>query len=262
MHYLHNYKTFENTQQLNTAIYEHIRNNSYNLTETDRVTLKLLARYSVKYSGACHLKAATIAEKIEKSEKTARRVITKLVELGIIEKVATMRKVNGGKGANIIRILPPKSLNDQSNTSNRVEEPKPTESKGEQATDKNEPSNYSKQEIKSTLQETRVPSNALRQSLPTEIYDAMARYWEASDIYKYYGILLRAKRSISKNITIEDNASLFVDALHNAILKVRLGKVGKLANYLYVAWQNASAIASRRQNRSGMAQRFADIFDA
>jgi hypothetical protein len=257
MHYLSEYSTFENTQQLNAAIYEHIRNNTHELNETDRLTLKLIARYCVKYAGACHLKAATIANLIEKSEKTARRVIAKLEALNIVEKIATTRKVNGGKGANIIRILSPKNINDQSSVSNRQESAESTESKDEPPKNEQEPSDSIKQS-KSTLQETPIPSNALRQSLPTEIYDAMARYWNAADIYKYYGILLRAKRSVDHNVIIEDNAEPFVDALHNAILKVKLGKVKKLANYLFTAWQNATSLVTRRRERAGMAEAFAD----
>ncbi|MFJ8246204.1 helix-turn-helix domain-containing protein [Peribacillus asahii] len=102
MHYLSQYQTFENKQQLNESIYQHIKRNSYELNDTDRATLKAIARYAVKFAGVAHLKAVTIAELIGKSEKTARRVITKLVGLGILRKVPTTRKVNGGKGANII----------------------------------------------------------------------------------------------------------------------------------------------------------------
>lgn len=260
MHYLTEHSTFENTQQLNAAIYEHIRNHTHELNETDRLTLKLVARYCVKYAGACHLKAATIANLIDRSEKTARRVIAKLETLGIVEKVATLRKVNGGKGANILRILSPKNNNDQSSMSTRQVAENPTESSDEQAKVEKEPSN-SINLSKSTLQETQIPSNALRQSLPTEIYDAMARYWKAGDIYKYYGILLRAKRSINRDVTIEDNPAPFVDALHNAVLKLKLGKLRKLENYLYAAWQSATALVMRRRAASNVAGDFAKWMD-
>ncbi|MFJ8244750.1 helix-turn-helix domain-containing protein [Peribacillus asahii] len=138
MHYLSQYQTFENKQQLNESIYQHIKQNSYELNETDRATLKAIARYAVKFAGVAHLKAATIAELISKSEKTARRVIAKLANLGILRKVPTTRKVNGGKGANIIQIL---SLPDvQSSVSNREQAVKRTESKAESVKCENEPS--------------------------------------------------------------------------------------------------------------------------
>ncbi|MDI3412503.1 helix-turn-helix domain-containing protein [Bacillus sonorensis] len=64
-----------------------------------------MARYAVKFAGAAHLKAETLADLIGKSVKTARRVVNKLASLSIVQKVATTRKINGGKGANIIVIL-------------------------------------------------------------------------------------------------------------------------------------------------------------
>ncbi len=104
MHYLVEHQTFDSTADLNSAVYEHIKRNTYDLNDTDRQALKKIARYAVKFSGAAHLKAETLAELIGKSVKTARRALNKLATLGIVKKIATTRKINGGKGANIIVI--------------------------------------------------------------------------------------------------------------------------------------------------------------
>src|SRR5690606_34917994 len=195
MHYLSQYQTFNSKEELNTAIYAHIKRNSYDLNETDRKALKMIARYAVKFAGAAHLKAATIAELIGKSEKTARRVINKLESLGIVRKVPTIRKINGGKGANIIQILPvEKPKDDQSTMSSRKDartrDIKRTETQKRAA----EPTNSIKQLIYNTFLETAsLPSTALIELLPSAIYDAMSPYFNAADLYKYYGILLRAK---------------------------------------------------------------------
>jgi len=243
MHYLSEYQTFENKQQLNESIYQHIKRNSYELNDTDRATLKAIARYAVKFAGAVHLKAATIAELIGKSEKTARRVIAKLAGLGILRKVPTTRKVNGGKGANIIQILPFV----QSSVSNREQAVKLTESKVGAAKSENEPSDSIKHlKNKTSLDTASVVDEALKDSLPSEIYTAMSRYFKAESIYKYYGILLRAKRSINRDIIIENDPEPFVSAWHNAILKAKQGKLRNLDNYLYRAWQSATGVASRR----------------
>jgi predicted transcriptional regulator len=248
MHYLSQYQTFNSKEELNTAIYAHIKRNSYDLNETDRKALKMIARYAVKFAGAAHLKAATIAQLIGKSEKTARRVINKLESLGIVRKVATIRKINGGKGANILQILPVEDANDQSTLSSREDvktrDIKRTETQKSAA----EPSNSIKQLKNNTFLETAfVPATALQNSLPSAIYDAMSPYFNADDIYKYYGILLRAKRSVSNNVLIEDNPQPFVTAFQNAILKLKQRKIRNLANYLYRAWQNATATIVRRQ---------------
>jgi DNA-binding Lrp family transcriptional regulator len=248
MHYLSQYQTFNSKEELNAAIYAHIKRNSYDLNETDRKALKMIARYAVKFAGAAHLKASTIAQLIGKSEKTARRVVNKLVDLGIIRKVATMRKINGGKGANILQILPVEDGNDQSTLSSREDartrDIKRTETQKSTA----EPSNSIKQLKNNTYKDTAfVPATALQNSLPSAIYDAMSPYFNAADLYKYYGILLRAKRSVSNNVLIEDNPQPFVAAFQNAILKLKQGKIRNLANYLYRAWQSAAATIVRRR---------------
>ena len=248
MHYLSQYQTFNSKEELNTAIYAHIKRNSYDLNETDRTALKMIARYAVKFAGAAHLKAATIAQLIGKSEKTARRVVNKLADLGIIRKVATMRKINGGKGANILQILPVEDGNDQSTLSSREDARTRDIKRIETQKSAAEPSNSIKQLKNNTLLETAtVPSTALKESLPSAIYDAMSPYFNAADLYKYYGVLLRAKRSVSNNVLIEDNPQPFVTAFQNAILKLKQGKVRNLANYLYRAWQNATATIVRRR---------------
>jgi Helix-turn-helix domain len=248
MNYLTEYQTFKSKEELNAAIYAHIKRNSYDLNETDRKALKMIARYAVKFAGAAHLKAATIAQLIGKSEKTARRVINKLESLGIVRKVPTIRKINGGKGANILQILPVEDGDDQSTLSSREDaktrDIKHTETQKSAA----EPSNSIKQLKNNTFLETAtVPSTALKESLPSAIYDAMSPYFNADDLYKYYGILLRAKRSVSNNVLIEDNPQPFVTAFQNAVFKLKQGKIRNLANYLYRAWQSAAATIVRRR---------------
>lgn len=260
MHYLSQYQTFQSVDALNNAIYTHIKRNTYDLNDTDRTTLKMIARYAVKFAGAAHLKAATIAQLIGKSEKTARRVVNKLAALGIVRKVATTRKVNGGKGANIIQILPAVeqlpvesshdnvlTSHDQSTLSSRQVAETRDDKRGKTMKNENEPSNYIKRNLNNTSLDTPVPSNALKDSLPKEVYDAMSPYFNAEELYKYYGILLRAKRSVSNDVLIEDNPQPFVTTFLNAILKLKQGKIRNLANYLYRGWQNATTTIVRRR---------------
>jgi predicted transcriptional regulator len=248
MNYLTEYQTFKNKQQLNDAIHEHLTRHKYDLNETDRKALKMIARYAVKFAGAAHLKAATIAELIGKSEKTARRVINKLESLGIVRKVPTIRKINGGKGANILQILPVEDGNDQSTLSSREDAKTRYIKRAETQKSTAEPSNSIKQLKNNTYKETAfVPATALQNSLPSAIYDAMSPYFNADDLYKYYGILLRAKRSVSDAVLIEDNPQPFVTAFQNAILKLKQRKIRNLANYLYRAWQSAAATIVRRR---------------
>lgn len=244
--YLSDYQTFQSTQELNNAVAAHISGHHYELSETECDTLIKIARYAVKFSGAAHLKAETIATLIGKSIPTARRAVNKLVSLRIIRKVKTIRKVSGGKGANILQILPFNN-DDQSTVITRDNDAKPTDSKAENVENGKEPSISFNQNNNNTYLETAVPSNALKGVIPEPIYEAMSRYFNADNMYNYYGILLRAKASIDRNILIEDDPEPFVEAWDATILKAKHGKIRNMSNYLFASWQAATAIVARRK---------------
>ncbi|PKG30917.1 helix-turn-helix domain-containing protein [Cytobacillus horneckiae] len=139
MHYLTDYQTFQSKQQLNEAVADHLSAHHYELSEIVREVLNTIARYAVKFAGAAHLKAATLAELIGKSEKTIRRAINRLHELRIIRKVATTRKLSGGQGANIIQILPASSIDDQAEVSMRQDAVEPVVASDGHIENENEP---------------------------------------------------------------------------------------------------------------------------
>lgn len=143
MNYLSEYQTFDNKSELNEAISAHISAHTYELNDTARDVLMMLARYSVKFPGVAHLKTATIADSIGKTGRTVRRAIALLVELGIIEKVPFMRSVSGGYGANVYRIMP---YDVQSELSTREEVVEPTEIRAESVEIENEPITSLKQQ--------------------------------------------------------------------------------------------------------------------
>src|SRR5690625_165495 len=245
-HYLTQYQTFNTTQELNHTVYTHIKRNSLFLNETVRNTLKAIARYAVKYSGAAHLKAKTIAELIGKSEKTARRSVNKLAELGIIKKIATTRKVNGGKGANIIVIQPVTNSNDQSTMSSRKGCTNSVESTVTSSEIEEEPSYYIKHNKNTLLDtETDISARALRGAIPDSVYDAFSSYFNADEIYEHFGTLLRAERTVDKELLIEQCEEPFVDTIHAVAYKLKHGKVRNTSNYFYRAFQSASSQASR-----------------
>ncbi|WP_163093896.1 helix-turn-helix domain-containing protein [Bacillus velezensis] len=261
MHYLAEHQTFDSTADLNSAVYEHIKRNTYDLNDTDRQALKKIARYAVKFSGAAHLKAETLAELIGKSVKTARRALNKLATLGIVKKIATTRKINGGKGANIIVILP---VDDQSTMSNRGQAEKPTETTAEASKTKNEPSDSIKRSKNqnNVLDTATVPFEALKGALPDEIFNAMARYFDAEGIYKYYGILLRAKASVDKTIRLEEHAAPFVEAWHATIMKAKSHEIRRFDDYLYAGFRKAAWTVKARLNRGGsLMERFRQAFE-
>lgn len=103
--YLAQYTTFDSVADMDKSVEDHMAVHYYDLTESERAIVYKLASHSLEHTGACHLKASTIADALEISTKTVYRSVKKLESFGIIEKVA-QSKLNGIKGASIYRILP------------------------------------------------------------------------------------------------------------------------------------------------------------
>jgi predicted transcriptional regulator len=103
--YLPEYAHFTNKHELDEAVKQHISANWNVLNKTDRAVLDMIRRYSVKH-GAAHLKHETIEIAVDKSNGSVRRILRKLEQLGIIERVRFIRPVMSGLGANIYAIQP------------------------------------------------------------------------------------------------------------------------------------------------------------
>lgn len=127
--YLSAYKTFNSVEEMNEQVIQHIEKHFLNLTKSEIKVLLKLSQHSLRYTGACHLKADTIADDLNISRKTVWRGTKKLSELGVIEIVASV-KMNGIKGANIYRILPCPTMSEREK-SQREKVITPTESKVE-----------------------------------------------------------------------------------------------------------------------------------
>ncbi|MBD7939558.1 helix-turn-helix domain-containing protein [Cytobacillus sp. Sa5YUA1] len=185
MHYLSDYQTFQSKQQLNEAIADHLSEHYYELSATDRAVLNTIARYAVKFAGAAHLKVATIANNIAKSEKTVRRAINRLQELRVIRKLVTTRKVTGGQGANIIQVLPFVIRDDQAEVSTREDSVEPVVPSVQPTEIENEPSISFKQNtvINNTYNAPTTPYVRFKQSVEYYVKDAKLTN-------KLYGIYL------------------------------------------------------------------------
>ena len=237
MEYLREYQTFHNKDELNAAIKEHLSWHKYDLNDTDRDILLLISRYAVKYPGVADLKTETIAQAVGKSKRTVQRVIRKLERLGIIERLTFFRKIKGGYGANVYRVISPVSRR-----ANVVEPCEPTD---EQAENQNETNNL--QSYKNKLhKETEESANSLRRSIPAPIYNAFAPYFNADDLYNVVGVLYRAKASVDRSITVEDYSREFIDAFKTVVFKYKRRRVRSLFGYLFATWRQVAIEIKRR----------------
>lgn len=240
MHYLSDYQTFQSKHELNEAVSAHLSAHCYELNDTDRDVLTVISRYAVKFAGVAHLKAETIAGLIGKSVKTARRAVNKLHALGIVHKVKTTRKVSGGQGANILQILPFAS-DVQAQVSNREQAVELTEPSAEGSENATEP--YYSFNRNKDFKET---DGALKRSIYAPIYNSLSPYFNDDEMYKAVGILYRAKASIDRNITVEDNADAFIDGFKAVIYSFKSGRVRSLYGCLYAAWRQVATEIKRR----------------
>lgn len=102
MKYLKQYQTHQSVQEMNASVKAHIISNA--LIGNTRKVLECLAKHSLKFMGACHLKTDTIADELSISRSTVTRCIKKLKDLHVIH-VHNNSKLNGIKGANIYAII-------------------------------------------------------------------------------------------------------------------------------------------------------------
>lgn len=221
MQYLTEYQTFQSKTELNEAVNEHLTRNKYDLSDTDRDILLMISRYAVKFPGVAHLKADTIAQAIGKSKRTVQRSIRKLERLNIIERLSFMRKVSGGYGANVYRVMSP--------VSSREQAVKPCESTDKAAENAAEPINLLN--LNNNLVNT-----YNKPSFYGQFRELIASTMGAIDkrlIYKLYGVFKGQSTPLLRlNAYDKDTVeSIGLQALRTAIMATKTKKIRNLAGY-------------------------------
>lgn len=225
MNYLTEYQTFHNKDELNDAVNEHLTRHRYDLTDTDRDILQMISRYAVKYPGVAHLKADTIAQAIDKSKRTVQRSIRKLERLGIIERLPFIRKISGGYGANVYRVISPVSPREQA--------AEPCQSTDKPAKIANEPFNSLKQKnnIKNTY--ANAPQPTTHYGKFRQLIAATLGNVDKQLIYRLYGVYKGQSTPLLRTNT-NDKATveaIGLQALKTAIFATKRKKIRSLAGY-------------------------------
>lgn len=246
MNYLHineetltKLQTFNSVQEMDAAIKAHKK--AHNLSDTDRSILDAISRYACKYKGVCYLSKQKIAKAAGfKSRITAIRACNRLEALGIIKQYET-RRIKGDRrqSANIIVIMPVTPESDTKET--------PTKAINSSNTFLDTDSGQKPTQSEAKPSEDEMIKRSLRNAIPAPIYDALSPFFNGKDLYKVYGILLRAKAKINRFITLEEHHERYINAFYNA---VRLRKAGRVHTsfdgLLYVSWQRVTSEISRK----------------
>ncbi len=101
--YLKPHQSFQSVEQMDEHVDKHLK--FQELTKSEQRILRTISQHALATPGAAHLKAKTIAEKLQITTKTVYRAVSKLQQIGVLKKLA-QTKMNGIKGANIYVICP------------------------------------------------------------------------------------------------------------------------------------------------------------
>ena len=236
MQFLSDYKTFNDTQELNHHVKQHVNEHYYDMNDTEREVLYLISRYAVKHAGVAMLKVKTIADALDKSERTIYRVISKLSALNVIERINTTREKTGGQGANIYRILP----HGIPSLSYREDSAKPTQTKAEHVENTDETINllsYSNNTSDTREQVTaeQVIHESIHNNTPDDIVGLLSPFFYGSELYKYVGIVFKAKYRPHVNIRIESHLNAFKACIYDVIRRHKGGRIHNLEAYMFTS---------------------------
>lgn len=261
---LQSYQNFASSIDMTKAVEAHIKANDLN--ETQLRVLRVLEFRSKIIPGACWIKVETICGVVKKSDATVRRALRKLAELGIIEKVGTIREKSGGKGANVYVIRASETArdksNDQSPMTSRYDEDNEgnTQDKTQFATTKEDLYKDAQSKIHSNnVQEAAGSGNEFDknldksftpESVPTEFRDLVGRYYnDAEKIYHLYQRCVVASNAAGLPFV---NDQLAIRAFKETVFQVKRRKVRRAFDgYFYGVYYNMAVAEVRREAAQG-----------
>lgn len=248
--------TFQSVEEMDEAIKAH--RSAHKLSETERAVLDVISQYACKYVGVCYLSKTNIGKAVGKVRRTVIRVCQRLEALGIIKQYETKR--DGGdrrQSTNVIVIQSAEVLAESEdindivgNSDNNSVLPKWEERANEVTPDMSRHKTPSNKQNNNTYKETpstdSIIKRGLKHAIPAPIYDALAPFLGGQELYDTYGILLRAKASVDRSITLETHGQAYIDAFMNVVRLYKAGKVRSLSGLLYRTWQAVTSTIKRR----------------
>lgn len=247
-------QTFQSVEEMNESIKEHKQ--AHDLTETDRNILDAISRYACKYKGVCYLSKQRIAEDAGyKSRRTAIRSCKRLEALGIITTHETRRQ--GGDRRRSTDIIVINEAN--RSTSNDMADVKtfsqtanfPTS--GNMATDESSEvtaESHSQEALYKTINSSntddstptveQVIHESIANNTPKPIVELLSPFFYGSELYKYVGIIFKAKYRPYVNLRIEEHLSDFKACIYDVIRRHKAGHIRNLEAYLYKSIQALS----------------------
>ncbi|MGG1684882.1 helix-turn-helix domain-containing protein [Pseudalkalibacillus sp. NRS-1564] len=239
------YQSFHSLEALNEGVRQALYFHADKLNKTAVTVLKTVSRYSCKIPGVSWLKAATLAELIEKSEKTVRRALKTLEQLGIIRRIPTVR-AKGGRGYDVCIIRA--NIGDvQSKVSGRINRESPCGSKDERSSRTKETSTIklNTRQGSAQMDYTFTPSN-----VPEEFVKAVRPFFgDASTIYSLWGRVLLAHKHAGIDAPVYEAIDTAIMAFKQTIFSAKAGRLrSPIPAYLYGTLRGMFAETRRRES--------------
>ena len=268
-------QSFRSVEEMNEAICSFLYKHTHELSESAIKVLKFLARHSCKIPGVSFLKVGTIAEALNISDRTVRRVLKVLEDFEVVTRHKTIRtegKLRGGNGHNVYVLLKKYSVtpNVLPKMSQRQHEESLTESKvSDTKTDKEaklseshpledlknelnvkETSARESKEIElEDLDETFTPEN-----VPSQFRDVVAPFFKsAAKIYKLYHRVLMAYKRSKIDKPIEQVINQAIQAFKETVFAEKANKIrSTFEGYFYRIVESKFVVERRKECRDAL----------
>nr|MDH3162331.1 helix-turn-helix domain-containing protein [Bacillus licheniformis] len=244
MQSLRDYETFETVSEMDEYISKVLAH--FELKKTERELLWLLAGHSVKFIGVSFLKLDSMASALGVSKRTVQRALKVLGELGIINRVRTLRPVRGGFGASITQICPVE-------LSTRSESETPEETKEEEPFQKKE--TFSFKAFKKDLKTLRQPKKKIEVDytfleafgVPAHFIDIVKPFVSPEEAYSIWGKAQVLAKRYAPDVT--EIIEPVVRAFKASVTAYKFNRIKKsFGSYLWGAIQGALSVEQRRVN--------------
>src|SRR5699024_7383135 len=214
---------------------------AYDLSATDRNILEAISRYACKYKGVCYLSKQRIAEDAGyKSRRTAIRSCKRLEALGIITTHETRRQGGDRRRSADIIVINAVEVSTSTHMANDETSEVTEESHRQEAfyktinlsitDDSIDAHNNDKQ---SQVTAEQVIHESIANNTPKPIVDLLSPFFYGSELYKYVGIIFKAKYRPYVNLSIEEHLSDFKACIYDVIRRHKAGHIRNLEAYLY-----------------------------
>lgn len=244
------YINFENKDEMDKHFNLFRKKFRYDITEKENHVLFTLTGFAMKFPGACKIELNKIADAAGVSASTVKRAIAKACDLGMLKRFNKRKEGGRRQGVTVYQFQRFELQDEPQRLNHRENNEKSCESKKEASKfklqslilllpslkifkDTNITKKYDNQK---KVDKEIIKKQALLAKIPTALHGLTMYFDNAQDIHYMAGVIFNAKKSIDKNVRIEDHENLF----------------NKTINSVYEYWQRQIKAGNTDYNVFGL----------